>query len=158
MRKDKGNRIKKTKKGGIEMKGMVKYSFIVLGVIALAIVLPMDSVYAVHKGAGGMDCSGCHTMHNSQQSASMGGSPTGRLLRGTTTEALCLSCHDTAGSLYTTYSTTVPAVKGTPAGIPAAGNFTDLDATNDAAAQVAKGKGHNLGEGANTLTPPGGPS
>ncbi len=154
---DKGNRIKKTEKGGIDMKGMVKYSFIVLGVIALAIVLPMDSVYAVHKAAGGLDCSGCHTMHNSQQNASMGGSPTARLLKATTTEGLCLSCHDTAGSQYTTYSATVPAVKGTPAGTPAAGNFTDLDGVNDAAATANSGKGHNLGAGAlASITPAGG--
>ena len=157
MCKVKGSGIKKIReKGGIEMKGIARYILLVLGVITLAMILPMDSVYALHKGAGGLDCSGCHTMHNSQQGASMGGSPTARLLRATTTEGLCLSCHDTAGSQYSAYSATVPAVKGAPAGTPAAGNFTDLDATNDAAGQVNKGKGHNLGEGSNTLTPAGG--
>ncbi len=159
MCKTKDIRIKKIReKGGIEMKGIARYILIVMGVIALAMILPMDSVYAVHKGAGGLDCSGCHTMHNSQQGSTMGGGPTGRLLKAADTEGLCLSCHDTAGSQYTTYQATVPAVKGTPSGTPAAGNFTDLDGTNDAAGQTAKGKGHNLGEGAATLTPPGGAS
>ena len=70
MCKVKGSGIKKIReKGGIEMKGIARYILLVLSVITLAIVLPMDSVYAVHKGAGGLDCSGCHTIHNSQQGA-----------------------------------------------------------------------------------------
>src|SRR3990172_9453973 len=136
------------REGGEEMKIKKVFNYACLLLIVIALTLGFSTqAYAVHKGAGGLDCSGCHTMHNSQQGASMGGTPTSRLLKATSTESLCLSCHDTAGSQFATYSSTVPAVKGTPAGTPAAGNFTDLDGTNDAAAQVAKGKGHNLGEG-----------
>ncbi|MEK7773744.1 MAG: hypothetical protein AAB307_05305 [Deltaproteobacteria bacterium] len=60
---------------------------------------------AVHKGAGDLTCGQCHTMHNSQGGASLGGNVDGSLilLRGAvTTRAeihnFCLQCHSSNGT------------------------------------------------------------
>jgi predicted CXXCH cytochrome family protein len=126
---------------------------------ALILAFMSVSVFAVHKDAGDLVCVGCHTMHNSQNDASMGGSPTDYLLRGTGVSDLCLSCHDNAGTQYSTYSSTVPVVKdgaGSLSGMGAGGDFAHLDATNDAAAIDNQGNGHN--ETGTNVTPAGGGS
>lgn len=60
---------------------------------------------AIHKGAGNLACGGCHTMHNSQGSASLGGNVGGSLvlLRGAVTtradiQNFCLQCHASNGT------------------------------------------------------------
>ena len=116
-----------------------------------AVVFLAYPVLAVHKGAGGLDCSGCHIMHGSVNGTDVGTQD--YLLRGST-QALCLSCHDSTGSSYSTYSGTAPVVMNAT-GSPASGDFANLDA-NDAAGTFNSGNGHNLGEGGNSVTPAGG--
>lgn len=76
---------------------------------------------AVHKGAGDLTCGQCHTMHNSQGGASLGGNTDGSLvlLRGAvTTRAqihnFCLQCHASdgaqAGSIFQPHNNSAPKV------------------------------------------------
>ena len=117
-----------------------------------AVVFLAYPVLAVHKGAGGLDCSGCHIMHGSANGTDVGTQD--YLLRGST-QALCLSCHDSTGSNYPNYSTKVPVVMNA-SGSPASGDFANLDPTNDAVGTLNSGNGHNLGEGGLSVTPAGG--
>ncbi|MCK4739292.1 MAG: hypothetical protein KAT46_05025 [Deltaproteobacteria bacterium] len=66
--------------------------------IVAGLILIATPAMAVHKGSGGLACGSCHTMHNSQGGATLGGTPTAILLRGTgTTSDFCLSCHADTG-------------------------------------------------------------
>jgi len=126
---------------------------ILFAVFICAVLLTALPAFAVHKGAGGLDCSGCHTMHGSEGGVDIG--TANYLLRATSVEDLCLSCHDSTGGRYSTYSSSVPVIMNAT-GDPAAGDFAYLDATNDAPGSANSGKGHNLGEGASAITPAGG--
>ena len=115
---------------------------ILIGLIAICVVcLP---VYAVHKTAAGMECGGCHVMHTSSNA---------KLLVANTTEGMCLQCHDSGGSQYGDYSTTVPVVmNATGPGI--AGDFADMSA-NDNGDTSSTGNGHNYNNTGAALAIPG---
>jgi len=131
--------------------------------------------YAVHKGAGGLTCGQCHTMHNSQGGVSLEGATGGSivLLRGNvTTRAqihnLCLQCHASNGSqadvAQQPHGQVAPKVYSTGSWdfktdafskIGAGGNFsTELDSGWEATTADFLGYGHSLG--ATNVTPPGG--
>ncbi len=137
---------------------------------------------AVHRGAGDLTCGGCHTMHNSQGSSSLGGASGGSmiLLRANVSgrqeiHKLCLQCHSDQGVQATTnqspHSQVAPKVhntadtwtEGTAINlIGAGGNFyPELNAsfalssgTGWTGLTVAQGRGHSLG--LTNVAPPGG--
>ena len=113
------------------------------------------SAQTVHKSAAGLDCSGCHIMHGTDGAGTTVG-PYDTLLSEASIENLCLSCHDTNGSRYSSYSSVVPAVMNA-SGLPAAGDFAALVA-GDASATANAGNGHNLGAVSLSLTPAGSPA
>lgn len=126
---------------------------IIISVYIVLLILAAAPAFSVHNTGSGLDCSGCHVMH-ATDGLGTGQTANGKLLSESTTEALCLSCHDTGGSRYATYQTTVPAIMNA-VGTPPAGDFANLTA-GDAAATANGGNGHNLGAGALTLAPAGG--
>jgi|GEM_PF-1384388 len=136
--------------------------------------LPAE-VNAVHKGAGGLTCGQCHTMHNSQGSSGLGGSAGGSiiLLRAEVNSRaeihkLCLQCHGSNGSMATVghqpHGQQAPKVYSTGTWdfttdpfnkIGAGGNFsTELDGNWALTTSDYLGFGHSLG--ATNVTPPGG--
>jgi len=132
--------------------------------------------HAVHKGAGGLTCGQCHTMHNSQGGSDLEGTSGGAiiLLRGdVTTRAdihkLCLQCHASNGAQASIgqqpHGQMAPKVYSSSSFwnfktdafnlIGAGGNFsTELDSSWGATTPTALGYGHSLG--ATNVTPPGG--
>jgi len=137
------------------------------------VFLPSFS-HAIHKGAGGLVCGGCHTMHNSQGGTQLEGAVGGSmiLLRGDVSSRaeihkLCLQCHATNGSMAATshgpQNVQAPKVYSSGAWseadpfnkIGAGGNFsTELDTNWVATTGNYLGYGHSLG--ATNVTPPGG--
>lgn len=102
--------------------------------LALAFGLGLTLIYstesmALHKGSGGLlACGGCHTMHNSQGSSSLGGNPSIVLLRGNVNsrgdmQNFCLQCHASNGSQNTTaFNGTATAPKVYISGAAGKGN------------------------------------
>ncbi|MBI5236200.1 MAG: hypothetical protein HY886_08130 [Deltaproteobacteria bacterium] len=163
---------------------MLKKTIFVLFVISICVagaLWPTNPAWAIHKGAGGLVCGNCHTMHNSQGSTStgdgnggLGGNTGGSLimLRGqVSTRAeihkLCLQCHATNGAQasvsHTPQNVQAPKVYSSAAwddtmafnAIGAGGNFsTELSAAWTATTTPALGYGHSLG--ATNVVPPGG--
>ncbi len=152
-----------------------------LSICAASVLWLTDAAYAIHKGAGGLVCGNCHTMHNSQGSTStgdgnapLGGNTGGSLimLRGqVSTRAeihkLCLQCHATNGAQasvsHTPQNVQAPKVYSSAVwddttafnAIGAGGNFsTELSAGWTATTTPALGYGHSLGE--TNVVPPGG--
>ncbi|HHL40537.1 MAG TPA: hypothetical protein ENJ37_08525 [Deltaproteobacteria bacterium] len=128
------------------------------------------SAGAVHKGAGGLTCGNCHTMHNSQGNGGLGGNSEGSftLLRGAVTNRgtihkLCLQCHGVGGSqadvAFAPHGQKAPKVYGGNllnwdeskdfSKIGAGGDFfKELDSNFDlttAGSQNAMGYGHSVG-------------
>lgn len=154
----------------------------IFSICAASVLWLPNAVFAIHKGAGGLVCGNCHTMHNSQGSTStgdgnggLGGNAGGSLvlLRGAVTtradvHKLCLQCHATNGAQATTSHTPqmVQAPKvwssatwddttKTFGQIGAGGNFsTELSAAWTVTTTPALGYGHSLGE--TNVVPPGG--
>jgi Doubled CXXCH motif (Paired_CXXCH_1) len=132
-----------------------------LSIAAAVVILHFvcaDSAFAVMSGP----CSGCHTMHNSQDNQPMRfdtqSEPLPQLLRGD-----CYGCHAQGRSdaLVSVGIDVVPQVYHTdPAYDLAGGNFAYIDGTKGEAASDAKG--HNIadlwgmGEDETLSTPPGG--
>ncbi|VAV82740.1 hypothetical protein MNBD_DELTA01-247 [hydrothermal vent metagenome] len=156
-------------------------SFLVfIPVLVFFITLTASTANAVHKGAGGLTCGQCHTMHNSQGSTSgtdqdLGGLAGGSmiLLRANVSSRaeihkLCLQCHASNGAQATTaqqpHGQVAPKVYSTGTWnfktdafnkIGAGGNFsTELDSGWGVTTATALGYGHSLG--ATNVTPPGG--
>ncbi len=146
----------------------------VVPVFVFFFILTAVPAGAVHKGAGGLTCGQCHTMHNSQGGSSLEGNSGGSmvLLRGEVSSRaeihkLCLQCHATNGSMANVshgpqgvqapkvYSTGTWA-QGDPFNqIGAGGNFsTELDTDWTTTTADTLGYGHSLG--ATNVTPPGG--
>lgn len=125
--------------------------------LGLTLMASTESM-AVHKGAGGLACGGCHTMHNSQGNLDMGGAVGGtlKLLRttSTTVSGFCYLCHQNGGALDASYD--APHVKNKAGSaalwtnalgfdkIGAGGDFYYLDATVDGNLSNALGYGHSL--------------
>lgn len=96
------------------MKNLKRLALTAVAAIGMGLLASTPS-WAIHKGAGGLVCGGCHTMHNSQGRASLidgsansdgagGGSLI--LLRGAVSARanihnLCLQCHAANGSRAT---------------------------------------------------------
>jgi hypothetical protein len=107
---------------------------------------------------GQLKCSGCHTIHYSEEgsdpSGAAAGGPFKHLLKDDSTTDLCLSCHDVSGSqaTFSWAGSTPPKVMGT------VGN--DLPGGNFSGPAASAGKGHSLDssafEAANLSTSPGG--
>lgn len=165
------------------MKKTILTALVAFGLgLGLTLIAATPSM-AVHKGAGGLSCGGCHTMHSSQGNAPMDGITTGnfRLIRGagttaTSTTDLCLTCHSqngtNAGTTFNTgvWATTPPKVHLTSAWggggfdtVGAGGDFANVGTfsggtwllgVGDSGANVSLGKGHSLQ--ATSVTPPGG--
>ncbi len=125
---------------------------------------------AVHKGAGGLVCGNCHTMHNSQGGTGLEGNPGGslRLLRGSVSydgevHKFCLQCHGVGGTMaddsHPPHGQQAPKVYGGSSinwdetkdfsQIGAGGDFfMEIDSNFDltpAGSQNAQGFGHSLG-------------
>lgn len=151
--------------------------FLLVFMAAFIFLLPGE-VRAVHTGAGDLVCGGCHTMHNSQSSSSLGGNSGGSLLllRGAVSERkdihkLCLQCHGVGGSMESTsfppHGEKAPKVYGGNAinwdqskdfsQIGAGGDFfMELDSNFDltaAGSNNALGYGHSVG--LSNADPPG---
>ena len=112
-------------------------------VLVAVLFLAGSTAFAFHE-PGNLACSSCHTMHYSQGGAqpanSDAGGPFRRLLLRSDQSALCLSCHDTAGS-QATFSwggSTPPKVRGTVVNQLPGGNFTNTSTGGGA------GRGHSL--------------
>lgn len=128
---------------------------------------------AVHKGAGDLVCGSCHTMHNSQGGAGLGGNPGGSLVllreqvnSRAETHKLCLQCHASngtqAGVSHAPQNVIAPKVYSTGTwdddmafnAIGAGGNFsTELEASYNTTTPASLGFGHSLG--ATNVMPPG---
>jgi len=160
------------------------FKYLAINSVLLALIFMLSPpAYAVHKGAGGLTCGYCHTMHNSQGSTdggnatanNLGGLDGGSLVLlqaqvGSRAEIhkLCLKCHATNGPHATTslppQNVQPPKVWSSAAWdgevdgfnkIGAGGNFsTELNSSWDAVTPIAQGYGHSLG--ATNVTPPGG--
>lgn len=111
------------------MKGLTRLALIAVAAVGMGLVASAPS-YAIHRGAGGLVCGGCHTMHNSQGRVSLEGLATNPgdgatggsliLLRGDVSAGrsqihnLCLQCHAAAGSratdVHAPHSRTAPKV------------------------------------------------
>ncbi|HHL39550.1 MAG TPA: hypothetical protein ENJ37_03490 [Deltaproteobacteria bacterium] len=154
------------------------FHFLFFLIIFIAIS-PVPS-FAVHKGAGGLTCGTCHTMHNSQGNSAIGGNPDGSLilLRGAVTtrkdiHKLCLQCHANNGAqasnAHAPRNVVAPKVFSSASTwawdtdpfnkIGAGGNFyPELDNTwalsPGTGDQEALGYGHSLGM--TNVLPPGG--
>lgn len=104
----------------------MKKAIVLLCVAAGLLVLPVSQVLAFHDH-GVARCSGCHTIHNSENGALVDpNSPNGNayLLKDETPSDLCLSCHATRlGAVWGTDPLLPPPQKG-------AGNFAWLTAAN----------------------------
>lgn len=151
-----------------------KSSILITTVILICLIIFPSDAKAVHKGAGGLVCGTCHTMHNSQGNAAMEGASGGSLVllrANISTRAeghkLCLQCHASNGSQWNVSHApqNVIAPKVYSSGtwtendafnlIGAGGNFyTELTAAWDTTTPASLGYGHSLG--ATTVTPPGG--
>ncbi|NOY14326.1 MAG: hypothetical protein GXP51_11875 [Deltaproteobacteria bacterium] len=107
----------------------------------LLLVLSALPAGATIKGS----CSGCHTMHNSQNGSSMNfddsATPNAGLLRGT-----CLGCHAQGGTqaLVPIGSDKIPQVMHTDATDLAGGNFAFITGMKGSGASDSKG--HNIAE------------
>ncbi len=109
------------------MKGLTRLALIAVAAVGMGLVASAPS-WAIHKGAGGLVCGGCHTMHNSQGRTTLdglavasGGTGNGSLilLRASVTSRaqihnLCLQCHASNGSrggdVHAPHSQTAPKV------------------------------------------------
>jgi len=147
--------------------------FTTLFAFGLGLVIPTSSI-AIHKGAGGLVCGQCHTMHNSQGAAELGGAAGGSLLllRANVSSRenihkLCLQCHASNGPLASTahvpQNVMAPKVYSSASWtmndpfnlIGSGGNFSsELDSSWNVTTDFALGYGHSLG--ATNVTPPGG--
>lgn len=86
------------------MRKFYLLALLACSVVALVLMVASPSE-AVHKGAGSLVCGSCHTMHNSQSDATMGGASGGSivLLRANITgraeiHKFCLTCHAEDGT------------------------------------------------------------
>lgn len=145
------------------MSSVIRRTAMLVGIIALAALALTTCAVAgdYHKGAN-LLCSDCHIMHASKDGTDYGtGGPTnpagfGRLLKGGSVNALCLTCHDgdveapdvvgsgTAGSPGDTLAQSYTSPFKNSAGYFQKDYLT-----------VASGVGHNLG-GANVTAVQGG--
>ncbi|MBI5237675.1 MAG: hypothetical protein HY887_04560 [Deltaproteobacteria bacterium] len=148
-------------------------AFLIIGFMVFWSIAPLSSE-AIHRGAGGLVCGGCHTIHNSQGGSSLGGQSGGsiRLLRAAVStkseiHKLCLQCHATNGSratdIHPPQSVQAPKVWSSASWtlsdpfnkIGAGGNFSpEIDSSWTATTTATKGYGHSIG--ATNVTPPGG--
>jgi len=113
-----------------------------LGVAVCLVCMPAG---AVHKNSASFICSGCHVMHATDGDGVDLAAPVDLLLKNTSTEALCLNCHDEDQSPVANTPCVMGAALSTA---PAGGSFENLSAKgNDTAGTWAQGTGHNLGEG-----------
>lgn len=107
-------------------------------VITLLVISNLPAIAAI-KGS----CSGCHTMHNSQNGASMNfdgsATPNASLLRGT-----CFGCHAQGGTqaLVPAGPDLIPQVMHSEATDLAGGNFAFITGMKGSGA--SDGKGHNI--------------
>ncbi len=145
-----------------------------LAVCIIVLLLFSHKADAVHKGAGGLVCGLCHTMHNSQGNSGLGGASGGSiiLLRAEVNSRaeihkLCLQCHASNGSMandtHPPQNVVAPKVYSTATWtqndpfnkIGAGGNFsTELDSNWNTTTANYLGYGHSLG--ATNVLPPGG--
>jgi predicted CXXCH cytochrome family protein len=124
-----------------------KKYYILLALVLLSIVLVFTSGEAKITGS----CANCHTMHNSQNNATMatygatgqpwkGTGPFSSLVRGD-----CLGCHGmgTSNKIVTIGGSEIPQVYHTdPSGDLAGGNFAYITGAKGSGA--SDGKGHNV--------------
>lgn len=159
----------------LNFKRALIFKWVTMNSVVLAVIFVLSSSsYAVHKGAGGLTCGYCHTMHNSQGSVDLGGSNGGAmvLLRAdvdsrANIHKLCLRCHATNGT-HAEISFPPQGVQAPKVWSPAlwddsygfdligaGGNFfTELDSSWNVTTAPTLGYGHSLGE--TTVFPPGG--
>lgn len=110
-----------------------------LTTVILLLILAALPASAAIKGS----CSGCHTMHNSQDGASMNfddsATPNAGLLKGT-----CLGCHAQGGTqaLVPIGNDFIPQVMHSEATDLAGGNFAFITGMKGSGA--SDGKGHNI--------------
>lgn len=149
------------------MKGKLTITSVFLLFLALAFLAGTANAGDYHKGSG-LKCGDCHVMHASQQHAhdtSQGGptagfplsyTPTARLLRNTSTNALCLNCHDggngtgdTAPDVLGTASYEAAKIKRGAGGFFADDGSSDLDYATPTASKDA----HNIGAASGTSIP-----
>lgn len=127
---------------------------LVLGsLVAGAFLLPLTANAGVVSGP----CVNCHTMHDSQDGATMNASLTGQLLRGDS----CLGCHalgaDNNASGIGTGAVPAPSVNPATAGTANSGGyFQDVAATADAQQHNVDLGGVLVADVPLGLTPPGG--
>ncbi|MBI5237941.1 MAG: hypothetical protein HY887_05915 [Deltaproteobacteria bacterium] len=97
------------------MKGLTRLALIAVAAVGMGLAASAPS-WAIHRGAGGLVCGGCHTMHNSQGRTTLDGLATDVsgadatatkgsliLLRASVSSRaeihnLCLQCHSSTGS------------------------------------------------------------
>ncbi len=121
------------------MFARTRTTFVAVAVLFLA----GSTAFAFHE-PGNLTCSACHTMHYSQggiaPASSDAGGPFKKLLLRSDQSALCLSCHDTAGSQSTFGwgGSTAPKVRGVVVNTLPGGNFTNTSTGGNA------GRGHSM--------------
>lgn len=151
----------------MKMKGKLSIIFVMFMFFAFAFLAGTAYAGDYHKGSG-LKCGDCHVMHASQQhahDASQGGptagfplayTPSDFLLRATSTNALCISCHDGGNGTGDTAPDVLGAASYTTATLKraAGGFYADDGATNlDYATPTASITSHNLGVAAGTSIP-----
>jgi hypothetical protein len=87
--------------------------------------------------AGSLRCEDCHVQHASERGQPLPGGPFTYLLRKTTINELCLSCHDGTDATAPDVLSPVQMYASTPSGESGAGYFDPAGATN--------ANGHDLG-------------
>jgi predicted CXXCH cytochrome family protein len=128
--------------------------------LSLLLVVALSQTASAQKfhDEGALKCSGCHTIHYSEEGADPAGAAAGgpfkHLLKDDSTTDLCLSCHDAAGSqaTFAWAGSTPPKIMGAVTNDLPGGNFTGP--------AVTAGKGHSLDTtafaAANLASSPGG--
>src|SRR5512146_2798296 len=90
---------------------------ILAGLFPMVLVIATGSGSAAFHSGGVAPCDGCHSMHNSGDTAS-GGISNAYLLRQRDPSSTCLNCHEHAGDIGpTTYHVSTPVSELLP-GIP----------------------------------------
>lgn len=149
-----------------------KYRSFIISIAAFLIMVLFAPriAYCVHKVNGGSStfiCSGCHTIHNSEDGEYKDDDPdtataNPKLLRFTSDD-LCYACHDASGALNTDYSEAPVVKKSTltysqtdPNSIGAGGNFAYIDPNTggDTGDTANQGNGHNFSD--TEMVPAGG--
>lgn len=137
----------------MQRKGRLYLLFI--SALLIAMTLSPDLAFCVHKQSSSFICSGCHTIHSSEDGTSTPTTPKAKLLRYSNDD-LCYACHENGdgGVLHSKYSD-APVVKdalltfdpNNLASIGAGGNFAYLDPNDaDNGSTANQGYGHNFSD------------